>query len=63
MWCFCSITMSWKMENFKFGNLRLCKYEKKIWLKNILKVKFDLHILKIFTERGVFYNEAAVNQA
>ena len=51
------------MENFKFGNLRLCKYEKKIWLKNILKVKFDLHLLKIFTERGVFYNEAAVNQA
>ena len=51
------------MENFKFGNLRLCKYEKKIWLRNILKVKFDLHLFKTFTERGVFYNEAAVNQA
>lgn len=32
-------------------------------VKNILKVKFDLHIFKTFTERGVFYNEAAVNQA
>lgn len=32
-------------------------------VKNILKVKFDSHILKTFTERGVFYNEAAVNQA
>lgn len=42
------------MENFKFGNLRLCKYEKKYGM-----VKFDLHIFKTFPERVVFYNEAA----